>query len=80
MPSQKQKAILEYLVDGSKTKAQIVNRFKTWQYRNQNKHIGEILSRMVKQGLIIRIEKGIYARKTAPEIITKEEGQQGRLF
>lgn len=80
MPTQKQKAILEYLADGEKKRSQIVNRFKSWESNESNKHIGEILSDMLIHGLIIYKEKAIYAIETTPEIITKEEGQQGRLF
>ncbi len=59
--TQHQKAILNYLSDGQKTKAQIVNRFKSWYYSNSNKHIGDVLSRMVNAKMITRIKKGVYS-------------------
>lgn len=60
--TQKQKAILLYIGDTEKTKSQIVHKFNSWYYFNSSKHIGEILSRMVNTGLLIRIKKGVFKR------------------
>lgn len=71
--TQKQKAIVQYLMTGQKTKSQIVNRFKSWHYHNSNKHIGGILSRMVKAGQIVRIKKGVYCINEEPVHKAKKE-------
>jgi len=80
MSSQKQTAILRYIADGEKTKKQIVNRFGAWHYRNSNKYIGEILTRMVRKGLLVRVEKGLYKRKHFERVEAENEREQISLF
>lgn len=60
--TQKQKAIIDYIGDGEKKRSQIVNKFDAWYYYNSNKHIGEILARMVEKGILVRVKKGVYRK------------------
>jgi hypothetical protein len=61
--TQHQKAILEYVADKEKTKSQIVNKFNAWHYgESSSRLIGEMLSRMVDRGLLIRVKKGVFKR------------------
>lgn len=45
----------------SASKADLYELFSPGYYHNGEKHFGEILSRMVKRGLIKRIKKGCFA-------------------
>ena len=57
-----QKEVHEYLLKvESATKEQIYEEVSFWYYRNWEKHLGDVLSRMVKSGVIKRVKKGIYA-------------------
>jgi len=80
--TQHQKAIIIYLQTGHKEKKQIVNKFKSWHYANSNKHIGDILSRMVNRGLIVRVKKGIYGISKEPVSSVSEmiDPKQQSLF
>lgn len=64
-PSEKQKAILDFLLDGDKKKSEITENFKNWYYANAAHHIGQILNRMIKADLIVRVRRGVYGRATA---------------
>lgn len=58
-----QQVIGEYLKqNGTSKKSDMYKDLKvsSWYYANASKHFGDILSRMVKNGLIIRISKGVY--------------------
>lgn len=68
---EKQHEILKLFYKKKKlTKKEVVEEFGGWYYCNESKHIGDILSRMVKRGLIHREGRGVYAigpdKKTAP--------------
>lgn len=42
------------------TKAEIIEGAGLFYYHNGSKHAGDVLSRMVKSGLLIRIRKGVF--------------------
>lgn len=60
----KQKQIFEYIADGELIKRDIVKQFQGWYYCNAAFHIGNILSRMVKAGLLERPRHGVYRKPT----------------
>lgn len=61
MPSHKQKEILRLFHPGIEiTKQTIVKNCGLRYYHNAEKYIGEILSRMVAQGLIDRVRPGVF--------------------
>ena len=62
-PSDGQKQIVSFVCErgGQATFAEICNRFSREYYLHGEKHVSHRLSRMVKQGLLTRIKKGVYA-------------------
>lgn len=58
----KRQLILEYLYKSEKPvkKEDIVEKFKSLYYCNSSKHIGDILSRLVNSGQVIRVKNGWY--------------------
>lgn len=42
------------------TKAEIIKGAGLYYYYNGDKHAGDVLSRMVKSGLLIRVKKGLF--------------------
>lgn len=77
---QKRRAILDYIGDGQKTKAQVVNKFQVWYLNNQSYNIGNVLSRMVELELLKVDEKGIYTLPEQEEAAPAEEENQISLF
>lgn len=61
--TEKQKAILDYIGDHELIKKDIVNKFLGWYHCNQAFHIGSVLSRMVKAGILERPRHGVYRKK-----------------
>lgn len=57
--SDKQKKVIEFCLSNNNTisKKQAMGLINT-HYCNGEKHVGEVLSRMVKQGLLVRIKPG----------------------
>lgn len=59
----RQKDVL-FFFNGDKTKeltkAEIIKGAGLYYYHNGNKHAGDVLSRMVKRGLLIRVRKGVF--------------------
>lgn len=55
-----QKAIIALARDGRVTKKEVVARYKGWYYTNAAKHIGDMLPRMVKAGMLIREKPGVF--------------------
>lgn len=53
-----------------------------WYYANEKKHLGEILSRMVKSGKIERVKKGIFRHVNASQFADslRKQGEQSELF
>jgi len=49
-------------------------------YHNGHKHLGEILSRMVKSGKIARVKKGVYRYVNATEFMKMLDRKQINLF
>jgi len=49
-------------------------------YCNANKHLGEILSRMVKDGKIERVKKGLYKYINAKQYLDNFNSKQQNLF
>lgn len=63
MLSEKQKTILEFIhrsEDKQITKKQAVDLIGRCYYANEKKHTGDVLSRMVKRGLLKRIKNGLF--------------------
>ena len=60
MISDKQKQILSFASnnDGNISKSQAVELIGSCYYCNEKKHVGDVLSRMVKSGLLTRIKNG----------------------
>lgn len=81
--SEHQASILKYLRSVEcATKQQIYENSTMSYYHNWQKHAGDVLSRMVKQGLITRTKTGVYAirgtgRKQSIEV---ENPNQVKLF
>lgn len=42
------------------TKAEIIKGAGLYYYHNGNKHAGDVLSRLVKSGFLIRVKKGTF--------------------
>lgn len=42
------------------TKAEIIKGAGLYYYHNGEKHAGDVLSRLVKSGLLIRVRKGVF--------------------
>jgi hypothetical protein len=64
--SEKQLFVMRYLFDkGEVSKSRMMEELEVgrWYYCNAEKHFGEILSRMVNSGFIIRAKKGVYKLK-----------------
>ena len=61
-----QNNILAFLREngGTATKKQVVARFGHWYYCNAEKHIGDILGRMVRARLLKRARPGVYETGT----------------
>jgi hypothetical protein len=45
---------------GNLTKKQVVDAFGHWYYANAAFHIGNMISRMVNAGLLIRVKNGVF--------------------
>lgn len=59
--SQKQKAIINMLRQNQTiTKVDCINLLGKYYYYNAEKYVGEILSRMVNKGTLIRIKPGVF--------------------
>lgn len=59
----KQGKILSLFADKETvTKKEVVDLFGHCYYHNGEKHIGDMLSRMVNNGLLIRIKPGVFKR------------------
>lgn len=69
MPSQKQKEILRLFHPGIEvTKRTISKNCGLHYFHNDEKYIGEILSRMVAQGLIDRVRPGVFVLPDNPRV------------
>ncbi len=69
MKSSKQSEVLQYLntVESAK-KSDIYQNVKFGYFLNWEKHLGELLSRMVKRGMIERVERGVYKVRHLPKV------------
>ena len=80
MKTDKQHQVLKYLSTvESATLKDIYNNVKFGYYHNWNKHLGELLSRMVKRGFIERVKKGTF-RKLRNQSFIEVEKNQTSLF
>ena len=76
MPSPKQRDILKLFRPGFEvTKQTVVDAYGGAYYHNGQKYIGEILSRMVKQGLIERVKPGVFRLPDTPMEKCKRQGK-----
>ena len=59
----KQTAIVHLLREKKEPirKSELLDHFGGWYYHNAPKHLGDLLSRMVKSGLLHRPKRGYYA-------------------
>lgn len=65
MKIDKQKEILKFVHEnGVTTKAEIIEAMPWDYYYNDSKHFGDIISRMVKNGSLKRIKRGVYEYNT----------------
>lgn len=68
---------------GTITKKEIVEMYEHLYFCNGDKHLGDILSRMVKSGLLIREKPGVFkvgkGKKKKPATIVEIESQT-KLF
>lgn len=59
------------------TKQEIIEKAGLHYYHNTDKHAGDVLSRMVKSGLLVRVKKGVFRLgspvKKAPIVIDKNQ-------
>ena len=70
--SENQKAVLRYLgTVESATKDEIADGAGLRYFRNTRKYVGEILARMIKNNMIVRVKRGVY--KIAPSKIENEK-------
>jgi len=61
--SPKQQAIIDHIkVNGSITKAQAVELVGGNIHHNAQHYVGQILARMIRRGMILRKERGVYIR------------------
>lgn len=64
---------------GTITKREVVEMYGRCYFYNGEKHLGDILSRMVKSGLLIREKPGVFkvgkGKKSKPATLTPENQQ-----
>ena len=77
--SPKHRKIVTFIGNDVKTKAEVVDQFKSWYYYNASKHIGDVLTRLVRAGWLERPMRGHYSvRKTVqPPIANNQMGLFG---
>jgi len=65
MVTNKQTAITQYLdtVECATKKELLEKVARGWYYHNGSKHLGDVLTRMVRRRKIIRVSRGVYALK-----------------
>jgi len=81
--SENQLLIIQYLFgkgEVSKSKMMQEMEIESWYYHNSEKHFGDILSRMVNRGFIIRVKKGVYKLKENQTSKTIVNPNQIELF
>ena len=72
----KQQHIQKYLIKvQSATLAEIYDHVPFGYYANGHKHLGEVLSRMVKNGMIERVQKGVFRSRINVEQIGLFKGE-----
>jgi len=65
--SQKKVLQLAQNMDGMVVSSTIVEALGGQYYSNPEKHVGDIVSRMVKSGLLIRVKPGVFRLPTADD-------------
>lgn len=82
----RQKQILAVFTDKEQTlsKSEIIEKGDISYYHNTSKHVGHTLTRMVKNGTLIRVKKGHYKRGGAfpkhKNLIIQPNKNQTKLF
>jgi len=66
-PSQKKVLQLAQEAGGTVASSTIVEALGRKYYSNPEKHVGDIVSRMVKSGLLIRVKPGVFRLPTADD-------------
>lgn len=79
--SEKQQTIIDYIREhGQATKQELIPLVNTY-FHNASKHVGDLLSNMVKRGYIKRVKPGVFElggkSNSVPVIVDKD---QTRLF
>lgn len=78
--SEKQQQIIAHIkTSGTITKKHAVDMFKMCYYTNAEKYVGEILSNMVKRGLIKRVKAGVFELSTRKISIPSDSNQTSLL-
>lgn len=81
--SDKQLVVAQYLNGkGEVKKAKIMEDLHVdyWYYLNASKHFGEILSRMVKGGILRRVKPGVYTLVSLNKTKQNEDPNQLKLI
>lgn len=78
----RRRAILDLLHQngGVVTKKQVVERLGGTYYCNAEKHLGDILSRMVNRGTLERVRPGYFVLGAGKKNIKSEVAEQLNLF
>ena len=70
--------IVDYIREGRQeiTKQEATAILGRFYYCNEEKHVGELLSRMIKSGILERVKRGTYKLKKYPSGITPGDKYQ----
>lgn len=74
----KKDRILEYMYSaGTASKKDIIEGTGISYYHNTSKHVGDMLSRLVNNGTLARIKRGIYGiNDTEDSVVSSESKEQ----
>jgi hypothetical protein len=76
--SLKQRQIVSFVGADIRKKSEIVDKFSHWYYCNESKHIGDLLTRLVRSGWLERPSIGHYSSRT--KVLPSVDRNQLGLF